>query len=351
MNVEQTITDELRAVAGALRPPPAPDASLLTRKAEQARVRVLVRSGVGAVLTAAVVLGIILLGTHLGNPKAEPVPTPPAHSFPTGAPLTTYVDETGQLHVDGVVQAGSDWADNPLHIGDVTLAYAGSTGKERVVVFVGSTRVATLPRLAANNEPQISPDHSTIAWAEPDGGKGAIVVARLGAQGLTELGRLARRAVTLDPDNEGHESVLSVANDGTVTFGGILGGHTWTPGGTPRDVDLSELSNDLPGFPTNGEDIVRSPAGTWGAWLTDEVDPGNGGGVVEFGAVAFQQVSHPDTRVRIPMPVDEAHLQTLSWQDDTHLLLVVGEGESAYHVVRCDIESHKCERAPMVPAQ
>ena len=351
MNLEQILGEELREVGAAIHPPPAPPAELLVREAERARTRTLVRSGVSVVLAAAVVLAIVAFGAHLRNPDAAPVPAPQPHELPTGTPLAAYVDHIGRLHVEGVVQTGTNWVDNPVRFGDVTVAHSEAAGNP-VALFLGSRKVATLPPLFKDGEPEISPDHRTVAWAEPVGGTGFVVVARLSSTGLTELGRLKVPALALDSDNEGHESLVAVADDGTVTYGGLLGGHAWTPGGQPRDVDIPEFSdNTLPGFPDGAYDtLVENPAGTWGAWLSDEVTPAAAGAAVEWTTLGLQQPRKPGTRVLIEMPPAEAHLLMLAWQDDTHVLLTVTEGETAFHVLRCDIETRKCEHAPMPPA-
>ncbi|RNL81418.1 hypothetical protein [Nocardioides marmorisolisilvae] len=352
MNVEEIITAELREVGGAVLPPPPPDVAMLVGRARQDRARRAIRSGASVVLAAAVVLGVILLGAHLGNPKAAPpVPNPQPTGLPTGAPLAAYVDEIGHLHVDGVVEDGTDWVDNPTRFGDVTVAHSDADGNP-VTLFLGGREVATLPTLFTNGEPEISPDHRTVAWGEPATGTGFIVVARLSSTGLTELGRLEVPALALDLDNEGHESLVGVTDDGTVSYGGIVGGHAWKPGGQPRDVNLPEFSdNTLPGFPRDAYDtLVSNPAGTWSAWLTDQIAPTAARNAVEWTTVGFQQPRKPETRVLITMPASEAHLQIVAWEDDTHLLLTVGEEETAYHVLRCDIETRTCEHAPMPPA-
>ena len=101
MTLEQIITDELREIGAAVRPPPPPDPALLVREAERVRTRTVIRSGVSVVLAAAVVLGIIAFASHLGDPDAGPVPNPEPTVLPTGAPpAIPYIkNEIGRAHV------------------------------------------------------------------------------------------------------------------------------------------------------------------------------------------------------------------------------------------------------------
>ncbi|MGY2877042.1 hypothetical protein ACVW00_004232 [Marmoricola sp. URHA0025 HA25] len=356
MNIEETLTDELATVARSVEPPPPPAVATLVQEAGRTRRRTGVRWATTTFLTAAAVLAAVFAGTELGGPDAAPQPTRPtptkkAETFSVGTPLRTYVDPAnGDLYIDGTRQPGS-W-DDATTLGDLTLGFGRTrtaSGSNTVGVFRGGRRVGTLHDLA-DYDIKTSPDTGTIAWVEDHDKTGVIVVDRVSADGVRELGRLTVRTLLINADDESHENLISVADDGTVTYGGVLGGHAWRPGGSPHDADISSYLYGPQGFPSHADYVQPNPASTWGAWLTDQADPGDGGGEVSWSAVAFQQPGRPETKVRIAMPAPYADVRGLYWESDTDFILATFNGDTTVHVekgyVRCDVVTRSCEVAP-----
>ena len=174
MNLEQTLTDELRAVATATQAPPPPAAADLAHAAARARRRT-AATRLGAVgLAAAAVVAAIVLGTQWGRTSSAPSPVSPTptatttpQTFPTGKPLATYVDERGILYVAGVAEAGS-WS-GATTVGDLTLGFSGAPTAVRVTVFIGTRPVGTIDRTDDGADIKVSPDRRTIAWVRPAG--------------------------------------------------------------------------------------------------------------------------------------------------------------------------------------
>jgi hypothetical protein len=136
--------------------------------------------------------------------------------------------------------------------------------------------------------------------------------------------------------------LISVDDHHTVTYGGVLGGHSWTPGHEPTTADISEFVYGPTGFPDHAQDVQLDPSGTWGAWLTDPANPGAEGEVVAFTAVVVQQRDEPGTKAKIVMPAAYADVEGLYWESDTDVILVVPH---ASHL-RCNVVDHSCEQAP-----
>jgi hypothetical protein len=350
MNVEKIVTDELREVGAAVRPPPAPDATILVRQAGRDHVRTRVRTGATVFLAAAVVLGAILLGNQLGKPSAAPSPGVLTDGpTPTGAPLRTWVDRNSKLHLDGVQVPGDNWA-GPVTTDDLTVAEEGPYDTGETGIFLGSTLVGRIHQVLVHEIP-VSPDRRTIAWVRFDNAqhtKASIVVARVSADGIHELGRLPLASLTLDGDNEGHERLLSVADDGTVLYGGVVGGHSWKPGGDPKPADISQFMYGPDGFPESAEDIRLGPAGTWGAWMTDIANPGAEGEEVLFTTLVMQRRDEPTTRIEFKFAGQYDYVNFLYWESDEDVIVYAGDkGTGAVgHYLRCDGAKRSCEYAP-----
>lgn len=356
MNIEQTLTDELRVVATAVQPPPPPDVAVLVRQAVRSRGRTRVRWATTTVLAAAAVIAAIVLGNQIGRPDAAPSPTKPtptrkADALPVGSPLRTYVDQVnGRLYIDGTTEPGA-WNDAST-VDGLTLAFGRTTtrsGDAEVGVFRDGQRVGTLQHVS-DHLVETSPDTRAVAWVEEHDTTGVIVVAQVGDEGVHELGRLSVPALILGGDDESDENLISVADDGTVTYGGILSGHSWLPGSTPRVADVSSYLYGPQGYPPRADDVRPNHYGTWGAWLTDQRDPGAGGGYASWGAVAFQQPGHPETKVKVTLPANDNDVRDLYWESDTDLILATSYGDSSADAVkdyvRCSVTDATCEVAP-----
>jgi hypothetical protein len=350
MNVEQTLTDELRVVADTVTAPPPPAVTALVQQAAGARTRSRVRWAATTFLAAAAVVAAVVVGNQWGRTDSTPQPvgptptaTPTPETFPTGNPLATFVDERGTLYVAGVAEAGS-WSGATTE-GDLTLGFSGAPAAVEVTVFIGTEPVGTIDRTDDSDNVKVSPDRRTIAWVRPEGTVGSIVVARVSPNGIRELGRLTVATLLLGNDDERKERLMAVADDGTVTYGGVLGGHAWTPGSAPRSADISSYEYGPRGFPCHGQEVVLNPSGTWGAWLA--APAGTSNGFAQFTAVGFQQTDRPETRTRIAMPRTDADLRGLYWESDTDVVLTVFDPTTTYvHYVRCNVVDRACEYAP-----
>jgi len=356
VNIEQTLTDELRVVATAVQPPPPPDVAALVSRAARTRGRTRVRWATTTVLAAAAVIAAIVLGNQIGRPDAAPSPAKPtptrtADPLPVGSPLRTFVEPTtGRLYIDGSTEPGT-WSDAST-VDNLTLAFGRTTtasGGAEVGVFRDGQRVGTL-RHVSDDLVETSPGTRAIAWVEHHDTTGVIVVAEVSKDGVHELGRLSVPTLVRDADDESHENLISVADDGTVTYGGVIGGHSWRPGSTPRVADITSYEYGPEGFPSHAEDVRPNPSGSWGAWLTDERDPGTGGGFASWGAVAFQQPGHPETKHKIAMPASHSDVRGLYWESDTDFILTISGGDTSTDAVkayvRCSVADATCEVAP-----
>jgi hypothetical protein len=313
-------------------------------------------------LLAVVAVTAILVGTQGCRPQSSPPTTKPttkptktATIFPVGRPLRTYVDPIdGTLHLDGVAEAG-DWV-AATTFGDLTFGYPAGPDDGTVAVFVGTERVGSLHGVAwsPGSEVKVSPDHRTIAWSEVQGRTGSIVLADVSTGGIHEVGRLLVSALAVDIDNESREQLISVDDHHTVTYGGILGGHSWTPGDEPKIADISEFEYGPTGFPDGAQDVRLNPSSTWGAWLKNPANPDAEGEVVKYTAVVVQRRDVPDTKAKIVMPPAYADIEGLYWESDTDVVLEVHDGSDVpnhvpSHVpsyVRCNVVDHGCEQAP-----
>jgi hypothetical protein len=172
------------------------------------------------------------------------------------------------------------------------------------------------------------------------------------ASGLDERGRLPLSTLSLDVDNEGRESLFDVADDGTVRYGGVLGGHAWKPGGTPHEADTSDFSFRPAGFPQDSAEVRLDPSGTWGAWPTDEVRPGTGD-IVTYHSFVAQRRGDPSTRFTFPFADRYAYVDLMYWESETDLIVIGSRtpagadgvaGDADY--LRCDVRARTCEVAP-----
>ena len=358
MNIEQTLTDELRVVATAVQPPQPPDVAGLVRQANRSRSRTRVRWATTTVLAAAAVVAAIVLGNQIGRPDAAPSPTKPtptrtADTLPVGSFLRTYVDPaTGKLHIEGTAEPGL-WGDAST-VDGLTLAFGRTTtasGDAEVGVFRDGRRVGTLHHVS-DHLVETSPGTRTIAWVEVHATTGVIVVAEVTNTGVHELGRLSVPALIRGGDDESDENLIGVADDGTVTYGGVIGGHSWRPGGTPRVADISSYLYGPQGYPPRAEDVHPNHAGTWGAWLTEQRDPGTGGGYASYGAVVFEQPGHPETRAKVTLPASDSDVRGLYWETDDQLILLISNGDvskdDVKDYVRCTVTTGRCEVAPVL---
>jgi hypothetical protein len=353
MNVETILTEELQVVAGAVQPPPPPVAELV-RLAERSRTRGRAGRVAAVVLVAAAVVVAIVIGSQVGRPTTAP---PPAHHSKGATPLAVgeapripYVLGT-TLYLDGKPRPGT-WLGVET-AGDITLASRAAApdnyADTDAVLFRDGAQVYVVRHV--HSGPELSPRGTKLAWIEVVDGTPVLVVRDLAAD--RELGRLPLDT-PVDPDVESAETVQSVDDGGTVSYGSVLVSHTWRPGTVPVDQGPPSPSQSPPGFP-NVLELTMSPDQTWGAWLTDRRGRNVGNrtdydGVLD--GVTVQKPGDRGSRLTIPLPAG-TDLRGVVWESSTDVLLTVADNAvgDRTHYVRCSRLNRQCEiaRTPSTP--
>jgi hypothetical protein len=355
MNVEQTLTAELETVAHSVDAPPPPVAATLVRAAEQTRTRTRLRGAAVTLAAAAAVVGAVVAGGQLGGPDSAPSPThpTPTHAdgqLPTGPPPRLPYVLQQRLYIDGKAQPGLwSWA---ATAGRTAIAVPDETGGQ-VALFHDGVEVARLPRTVDTQSLRLSPLGTKVAWTEHDNDSAHLVVRDM--ETARELGRLAVDRATFVQDgdeNEGWENLQGVADDGTVTYGGVLVVHTWKPGTAPVDHDPTSYLQRPQGYPNRANLVIESPDGAWGMWQTDRngrSNPpvGEDGGLL-FDGVTVQRPGEPGSRFTFAMPKGTTDVRNVLWESTTDLLvLVVGDVLDGLpqEFVRCNVVDRTCEHA------
>lgn len=355
MNVETTLTDELNTVAASVQAPPPPAVSALVQEAEHVRaLRTRRRLIASAGLAAAAVVAAIVLGAQLGKPSASPPPAPQPTVKPmsTGAPPRIPFVAGSKLYVDGRLRRGV-WLE-VVTAGRTSVATRGvgdGYSVPAVVLFRDGVEVA---HFKADFGALLSPKGTKVAWLEVGDGTARVVVRDMDSG--RDLGRLSVDRLLFVHDegaeeNEGWENLEKVADDGTVTYGGVVVMHTWQPGSAPVDHKPSPPGRDFQGYPGRAGYVWVGPDGTWGAWQTDrhgrsEPDAADQVNWKPDGITA-QRSGEPTTRITFALPLG-AQTQHVIWESSTDLLVVVSEdpaGEIARYL-RCSITRRTCELAP-----
>jgi hypothetical protein len=320
----------------------------LAQGAGRAFTRSRVRWTATTVLAAAAVITAIVLGNQAGRQSASPRPshpTPTSSPLQVGEQLKSYVDpDRRRLYVDGVVVPGAWYGETRR--GETTLGFLGEGGQGHLGIFWGTRRVGTLHDVVDDNV-VVSRTGQTIAWLESSAGSVQLVVAAVTADSVHEVGRRSLDPVVLKTDSEAAEQVIDVDDHHTVTYGGVLGGHAWTPGQSPRTADITTFLTRAEGFPNSYYPPQMNPAGTWGAWPTDRDGRGHrDDSVGPYPAFTAQRPNQPDTRMTFSRPVAEGPLQWMYWESDDDLILAEGDSPESTTYLRCSVVTRRCELAP-----
>jgi hypothetical protein len=345
MNVEQTLTDELRIVAAAVDAPPPPSVATLVGAADRTRVRTSAKRLAATGLVAAAAVGAIVIGNQLGRPTTTPPgPTNPSEtptSLPTGsAPRVPYiVGET--LYVDGTAQQGR-WIGVQTAGGNTLALQAGGSPGSTAVTGVLFRSGALIERLPAARGPMMSRDGSKLTWIEVTGGNADLVVRNLADD--RELGRLPLDPETVTGDSEATVNLTAIDDDGTVHWGSVLLNRSWKPGSDPVDVGGNAATPQVQGFPRSAVDVQLSPDGSMGAWLTDRTGRSE---TSTWDGVTVQVPDQPGTRFTLALP-EKSDLRGVVWETTDDLLLTVFENADGTDVqlVRCSVVDRECEIAP-----
>lgn len=351
MNVEQILTDELRAVADAQNAPPPPEIDGLVRRADRARSQRRLRFVVTSGLVAATLVVAVTLAGHAGGPDAAPSPTHPSPAnlvdrLPVGDPpaIPFLVGETLYLFDQPVT--GKWWDVQTVQGTTVAVRAVPPMGKP--VLFDSDLKPTHLLDDAVGTA-VLSPDGTKLAWIEQVGSSALVVVYDLEAG--RELGRAAFDAKLVHNEDGTQVSIRELDDDGTVVYGGGLGMTRWRPGGPAVTVQNADADAPVDGFPVGPLELHRNGDGNWGAWLSDR--DGAASATTASGkrrvldAVTFQDPTAPASRFTITLP-DGYDLRTLTWESALDVLItyVDHEGAPVVRYARCNVEDRHCEHVP-----
>ncbi len=332
MNVEKTLTDELRLVTDFQAPPP-PSTTDVSRLAGRERGRVRRTRIAAAGVVAAAVVAAIVIGTQVGHPDAAPQPVKPSPSYyADGVP---YYDHGG-LYIDHQRQPGA-W----LFVesaGNHTVALAADQTAE---ILEDGEQVLQVDA-AVVYQVRLSPDGTKAAWIASTGPNAGVLVVR-DLVAARELGRLP---LDLHPKNkeEGLGLSLMVQNSGRVYYSVNDPSWTWTPGGGGAPVRTTDSPDDLglAGFPKAadftgvGAPVRLSPDHLWGAWMTDsdghELADTDGKAL----GVTVQKPGDPESRFTMPLPTGLDLPPLVFWETPTEISFAGPEN------LRCDIVDRGC---------
>ena len=337
MNAEQTLVDELRAVASSLQPPPAP-VEVLVRRAERVRSRR--RLAVTSGLAAAAVVAAVVVVAQPGRESSSPSPIAPSPSPSYYAPGAPYVDD-GVLYIDHRAQPGT-WLEAKTS-DDTTVAIRDDGRRETAVVLRGSIQIYQVWEF--HSAPALSPRGTLLAWIMPTE-DGATLVVRDLDKGR-ELGRVLVGGAA--PVAERSVAVDAVYEDGTTYYRASGRSWSWRPGGEPKADQTPPEPFPHPGFPGEAK-AVLSPDQLWGAWLAGDPVPADDTEV--YALLAVQKPGDPSSRFTLTLP-DAVGTAVVSWDTPTSVAVTVPpEGRTGPGpLYLCDIVDRRCLDAEDVEGQ
>jgi len=325
MNVEQTLTDELRAVTDFQAPPPPSFAEVRgmadRERGRARRTRLAVTGAVAAAIVAAVVIG-----TQTGRPSATPEPVKPSPSYyADGVP---YYDHGG-LYIDHVRQPGA-WL-SVESAGDFTVAVAADQTAE---ILRDGKQVMQVDGFVY--QAHLSWDGTKAAWIAIDGADRGVLVVRDLVAGR-ELGRLP--LVLHARGDQGIETSLDVRNDGSAYYEVGNRDWRWKPGGgaPERARAMPNAIQHPPGFSGVLTPVRLSPDHLWGAWMTDpdghELEGDTTGTAL---GVTVQKPGDPSSRFTMPLPTTLDLPPIVFWETPTEISFAGPEN------LRCNIVDRGC---------
>lgn len=379
-DLEQRLAGELGGLDVA---PPDVDVAALERlgRRERTRRRGLVAAAVAVVVAAT---GGVAIAVGAGKQGREFVPAPPGPSE-TVAP----------------VSAGAFpwWHSGVLHVGDteVSVRYVGD------VTYAGGVTLATVERsrdhwelvlfhdgaaeLIAEREYEFVPfqavlsaDGSTVAWSEWVDDATRRITVRAVDDGEV-LGTRTEKVQAAGGDGSGDVWLASVDAEGRVVYS-VWETFAWRPDSEPVEVTgirtqpaqgrqawpgglmfqgRGEGTFDVPGvYGTIDDDGRFSEKGRVevdqsGAWSTDGgvfAWPGDATGTAVKADTDRLWVEGPD-RERAEIPLDDALLGIVGWEDATHVVVATGTRRDLT-VSTCDVVEATCatvENGPPPAAQ
>jgi hypothetical protein len=325
MNVEQTLTDELRVVADLQAPPP-PSVAEVSRMADHERGRARRTRLAVAGLVAAAVVAAVVVGTQVGHPSSAPQPMEPSPSYyADGVP---YYDHGG-LYIDHQRQPG-EWF-SVESAGEYSVAVAADQTAE---ILHDGKQVMQIDGFV--HQAALSFDGTKAAWIAADGqDKGVLVVRDLVAS--RDLGRLP---LVLKPKgDQGIGLSLGIRNDGTAYYQVNDQQWRWQPGaGAP--VRARQMPNTVQTHPAGFDGVAApvrlSPDHLWGAWVTDPDGPELADTEGKALGVTVQKPGDPGSRFTMPRPTGLDLPPIVFWDTPTELTFAGPEN------LRCNIADRGC---------
>jgi hypothetical protein len=356
-DIEETLSRELREVAGNLQIPTMPPLPTEQPRPVRRSGPVLAAAAVVLIVSSAVGLATIPDGrdTRPSQASSSPSPTAAAEPIPLSAPTVPYVLGK-KLHVDGTQVPGSWWS---VRSGDESWIAAQG------MPFTWWWGRGPEPRELPGGEdvtPQISPNGRYVAVVRTEDGDGL----------LTVIDTWSGRNVDDTPTNFGPVQretgayVVAVTNDGTVAIRRGSGYLTWSrdvvidtlsgqmvfeatsAGLVAGDVDgghryLAEFSErgaltrigDLP----EHDDLTVSPDGAWVAWTPIGT---TGGEVTSIPSLKVANLEGEQAGTLSPPDGWEFKVRTWVWEDASHLVSPVTDNRGNERMVRCRPLPAKC---------
>lgn len=353
MNIEPSLTSELKTVAAGVDVPLQPPVAELIRQAEREQRRTRTRIAVTAGLVAAAVVAVFALAGQIGRPNASPTPAPQPTGTPNASPPKVPYLWNGTLYAGGSAYPGT-WTQVVVR-GESAVAVLFKNGSPTatLVVLRNQHGVDQLQDAANAQPPQLSWDGTKLAYVESFGNVAHLVVRDLVTG--RELGRLAVDPALFVSDGASSSNTRftlleRVDDNGTVHYSSALGGHAWTPGKAPVAEKAIRPWSPLGGFPSDAQEVQLRADGAWGAWLQSA--PG-AKAILDGGTATTLQAQHPGSpgsRVVIRLPEGRSSARDFVWESPTELLVTVDTDQgSDLHFIRCSIVTRGCKAVPTPP--
>lgn len=367
VDVEETLSRELREVADGLQVPPMP---LVPREAPRDR-----RHWQPLLVAAAVLLviagGVVALQNVRGGQKLEPAPPSPSPSrtvsdvrIPTTPPTVPFVLDQ-RLYVEGERVPGTWWSVQAGAQGWVALRTDNTW-------WWGSGPEAQKIESPLDLPPVISPNGRYVAMVTDDNGQGVVTgfSTEPGGEGMGGVPVYPADAAAGDPVR-----VRAVTDDGRVIVQGSGTAFLWLPLVDNSTVDLSSTApglqvlagtpaglvvadgdggqaylaqvSDAGRFSRVGDlpahsELLVSPGKQWLAWTPEGSE---GGEVTSVPALEAQTLAGTDHVTLTPPEGWAFRVQDWAWEDDDYLVApVVGTSgaDARERMARCSGQTGRC---------
>lgn len=356
VDVEETLTRELREVADGIQVPTLPRLPQEPPHNRRLWQPLLAAAAVVLIVAGAVTLTVTDDDGRLPSPAPDPAKTPSAGPLTADPPTVPYLlDE--RVYVDGEQLPGRWW--EMERAGDAWVAWRTNDSWW----WGTDAEPQAIPGEIANLA-HLSPDGTMLAFSTTeDGGQ----VMLLDTQSGETLGTLPTGMT--NPRDSDAVGVIAVTDDAQVILDGGNEQLMWPGPDSDETVDLGETApgqsvqgstaaglvvldgtrndraylaevsdsgelselRDLP-----GEEIVVNPSGTWLA------HGGSSGGESRTIPYVTAESIDDNQRVRLRSPVNGRVLVAKTWEDDNLLLAELHDEGIATGLARCGIREERC---------